>query len=82
MSSKKNYHALIPDKVYMGAAYDVESMVINEGIEVVVDLRGEATECAYPAARLISKTRRLPFIVVEEKEGLVRSRLGPCLLWD
>ncbi|MCY9694194.1 protein-tyrosine phosphatase family protein [Paenibacillus alginolyticus] len=50
MSSEKNYHALIPDKIFMGAAADVESMVKNEGIDVIVDLRGEATECAYPAA--------------------------------
>jgi protein-tyrosine phosphatase len=52
MSSEKNYHALIPDKVFMGGAGDVESMVNNEGIEVVVDLRGEAKECAYPAANV------------------------------
>ena len=45
--SEKNYHALIPDKIFMGAAADVESMVKNEGIDVVVDLRGEATECAF-----------------------------------
>jgi hypothetical protein len=32
MSSEKNYQALIPDKIFMGAAADVESMVINEGI--------------------------------------------------
>jgi hypothetical protein len=39
----------------MGAAADVESMVNNEGVEVVVDLRGESTEsteCAYPAANV------------------------------
>lgn len=47
MTSVRNYHALIPDKIFMGAAADVESMVKNE-IEVVVDLRGEATECAFP----------------------------------
>ncbi|WP_256710509.1 dual specificity protein phosphatase family protein [Paenibacillus sp. FSL H8-0548] len=45
----KQYHALIDDKIFMGGAADVEAMVINEGIEVVVDLREEATECAYPA---------------------------------
>lgn len=50
MASEKTYHALIPDKIFMGAATDVESMVKNEGIDVIVDLRGEATECAYPAA--------------------------------
>jgi len=50
MSSEKNYHALIPDKIFMGSTADVESMVINESIDVIVDLRGEAAECAYPAA--------------------------------
>lgn len=33
---------------FMGGAADIEAMVINEGVEVVVDLREEATECAYP----------------------------------
>lgn len=47
--TEKKYHALIADKVLMGGAADVEAMVLNEGIEVVVDLREEATECAYPA---------------------------------
>ncbi|MEC0239051.1 dual specificity protein phosphatase family protein [Paenibacillus dokdonensis] len=48
-NGEKQYHALIADKIFMGGAADVEAMVINEGIEVVVDLREEATECAYPA---------------------------------
>lgn len=52
MSSEKNYHALIPDKIFMGGAADVESMVKNEDIDVVVDLRGEATEWAYPTANV------------------------------
>ncbi|NUU74311.1 protein-tyrosine phosphatase family protein [Paenibacillus xylanilyticus] len=46
--AEKKYHALIADKIFMGGAADVEAMVLNEGIEVVVDLREEATECAYP----------------------------------
>jgi len=50
MTSEKNCHALIPDKIFMGAAADVESMAKNEGIEVIVDLRGEATECACASA--------------------------------
>ncbi|MFS0874054.1 dual specificity protein phosphatase family protein [Paenibacillus xylanilyticus] len=50
--AKKEYHALVADKIYMGGAADVEALVLNEGIEVVVDLRGEATECAYPAAHV------------------------------
>ncbi|MEO2205230.1 hypothetical protein ABGV42_15970 [Paenibacillus pabuli] len=41
--AKKDYHALIADKIFMGGAADVEAMVLNEGIEVVVDLREEAT---------------------------------------
>lgn len=46
--AEKKYHALIADKIFMGGAADVEAMGLNEGIEVVVDLREEATECAYP----------------------------------
>jgi len=50
MSSAKNYHALIPDRIFMGAAADVEAMVQNEQIDVIVDLRGDAAACAYPEA--------------------------------
>lgn len=49
---QKNYHNLIGDHIFFGGAADVEDMVNNEGIEVVVDLRGEATECAYPHDQL------------------------------
>ena len=49
---QKNYHNLIDDKIFFGGAADVEDMVKNEGIEVVVDLRGEATDCAYPNENL------------------------------
>ncbi|WP_332074682.1 protein-tyrosine phosphatase family protein [Paenibacillus sp. GYB004] len=49
MTIEKSYHALIPNRIFMGGAADVESMVKNEGIDVVVDLRGEATERAYPS---------------------------------
>ncbi|MHA6481012.1 protein-tyrosine phosphatase family protein [Paenibacillus sp. strain BS8-2] len=49
---QKNYHNLIEDKIFFGGAADVEDMFVNEGIEVVVDLRGEATECAYPNKNL------------------------------
>ncbi|MCQ6557973.1 protein-tyrosine phosphatase family protein [Paenibacillus mendelii] len=45
---QKNYQNLIDDKIFFGGAADVEDMFNNEGIEVVVDLRGEATECAFP----------------------------------
>jgi protein-tyrosine phosphatase len=46
---QKNYQALVEDKIFFGGASDVEDMVKNENVEVIVDLRGEATECAYPA---------------------------------
>ncbi|KRE50044.1 dual specificity protein phosphatase family protein [Paenibacillus sp. Soil724D2] len=49
---QKNYQALVEDKIYFGGASDVEDMVKNEGVEVVVDLRGEATECAYPTGNV------------------------------
>ncbi|TYP72383.1 protein-tyrosine phosphatase family protein [Paenibacillus methanolicus] len=49
---EKNYQRLVDDKIYFGGAADVEAMFHNEGIEVVVDLRGEATECAYPNGNL------------------------------
>ncbi|MCY9659623.1 dual specificity protein phosphatase family protein [Paenibacillus chondroitinus] len=45
---EKNYQALVDDKIFFGGAADVEAMIKNENVEVVVDLRGEATECAYP----------------------------------
>ncbi len=50
--SEKNYQSLHENKIFMGGASDVESMVKNEGVEVVVDLRGEATGCAYPEANV------------------------------
>ncbi|MFX3634796.1 MAG: dual specificity protein phosphatase family protein [Candidatus Pristimantibacillus sp.] len=42
----KEYHALITDRIFMGAAKDVQSMVDDEGVTVVVDLREEAENCA------------------------------------
>ncbi|MFC4103431.1 protein-tyrosine phosphatase family protein [Paenibacillus xanthanilyticus] len=49
---RKNYQNLVEDKIFFGGAADVEDMFKNEAIEVVVDLRGEATECAYPNENL------------------------------
>ncbi|MCY9696171.1 protein-tyrosine phosphatase family protein [Paenibacillus alginolyticus] len=45
---EKNYQALVDEKIFFGGAADVEAMIKNENVEVVVDLRGETTECAYP----------------------------------
>lgn len=42
----KTYHELIPGRIYMGGAQDLQTMVDNEGIEVVVDLREESKQCA------------------------------------
>ncbi|MEY4067604.1 MAG: hypothetical protein RLZ69_914 [Actinomycetota bacterium] len=40
------YHALVPGQIFMGSAADMQDAVNAEGIDVVVDLRAEATECA------------------------------------
>jgi protein-tyrosine phosphatase len=48
----KNYQSLVENRIFLGGAADVEAMVNNEGVEVVVDLRGEATACAYPSAHV------------------------------
>lgn len=50
--SDNTYQALIEDKIFFGGAKDVENMVKQEGIDVVVDLREEAEECAYPEANV------------------------------
>lgn len=49
---ERNYHELIPGKIFMGGADDVQQMVDEEGVEVVVDLRGEAERCAASGKRL------------------------------
>jgi predicted protein tyrosine phosphatase len=48
--NEKPYQALLDDRVYLGGAKDVERMVKEAGCDVIVDLRAEATECAYPSA--------------------------------
>jgi protein-tyrosine phosphatase len=44
--TNQTYHQLIPGRIYMGGAGDVQNMVEQEGVEVVVDLREEAQKCA------------------------------------
>lgn len=46
----KSYHELIQDGIYMGGAADVEAMIVNDGVQVIVDLRAESTGCAYTDA--------------------------------
>ena len=43
---EKPYHALIEDRIYFGGADDVQQIADEENIDVVVDLREEATGCA------------------------------------
>lgn len=43
---RKNYHALIKDRIFMCGADDVQSVVNNENVKFVVDLREEASNCA------------------------------------
>ena len=47
ISEPKQYQALVEDKIFMGGAEDVESMIQNEGVEIVVDLRGESEQPAF-----------------------------------
>lgn len=42
----ENYHALIKDRIFMCGADDVQSVVNNENVKIVVDLREEANHCA------------------------------------
>ncbi|WP_409341678.1 dual specificity protein phosphatase family protein [Paenibacillus sp. MBLB4367] len=49
---EKAYQALYDDKIFMCGAADVEQVVKNEQCEVIVDLRGEAEQCAYPEANV------------------------------
>ncbi|MFD0710563.1 dual specificity protein phosphatase family protein [Paenibacillus sp. GCM10027626] len=44
----KTYHTLVEDRIFIGGAVDVKDMVTVEHCDVIVDLREEATECAYP----------------------------------
>ncbi|WMT43246.1 dual specificity protein phosphatase family protein [Paenibacillus sp. D2_2] len=41
-----NYHALIPNRIFMGGALDIPDIVEHERIDVIVDLREEATQSA------------------------------------
>ncbi len=40
----RNYQELVKDMIFFGAAEDVVDMVKNENIEILVDLREQATE--------------------------------------
>lgn len=51
MENINKYHSLHENRIFMGGAADVEAMEKNEGIDVIVDLRGEATQCAYPESQ-------------------------------
>ncbi|AEI41949.1 protein-tyrosine phosphatase family protein [Paenibacillus mucilaginosus] len=43
-----SYQALVEDRIYLGGAADVKDMITESGCNVIVDLREEATECAFP----------------------------------
>lgn len=42
--TKKNYNELIKDRIYIGGAEDVKSMMENEKAEIIFDLRAETPE--------------------------------------
>lgn len=43
---EKPYHALIENRIYFGGANDVQQIADEENIDLIVDLRAEATGCA------------------------------------
>lgn len=47
---KKSYQSLVGNKIFFGGASDVESMIKNEKLDMIVDLRGDATESVFPSA--------------------------------
>src|SRR5438270_732521 len=49
MREMTKYHALVGDKIFIGGAADVESMIENEKVDVIVDLRGESRQSAFNA---------------------------------
>ncbi|MDB5052964.1 MAG: protein tyrosine phosphatase [Bacilli bacterium] len=49
MTTKKSYQSLHENKIFVGGSADVEAMIKNENIDVIVDLRAEATKMAYPS---------------------------------
>src|SRR5687768_12765324 len=79
MSQEKNYQALHENMIFMGGASDVEAMVKNEGVEVVVDLRGEATECAYPEGNVEWIKINLGDHSTEDQTALFRKAIDEVL---
>ena len=41
-----NYHALVANQIFMGAAADMQDLATTENVSVIVDLRAESTGCA------------------------------------
>lgn len=48
----KPYHELIPGRIYIGGADDIQQIADEEHIDLVIDLREESTACAATAADL------------------------------
>lgn len=46
MPQAKTYQSLLDGRIYLGGAQDVTTMVEQDGVSVIVDLRAEATGCA------------------------------------
>ncbi|WP_199615078.1 protein-tyrosine phosphatase family protein [Paenibacillus alkalitolerans] len=49
MNGEKQYQALVGEQIFFGGANDVEQMIKDDNCEIIVDLRAEAEQCAYPA---------------------------------
>lgn len=77
--SEKNYQALINNQIFMCGAADVAEIVKNENIDVVVDLRGEATECADPNSKVEWVQIPLGDNAVEPQELLFKQAVGEVI---
>lgn len=73
---EKPYQALYDNKIFMCGAADVEQVVKNEQVEAIVDLRGEATQCAYPDGDVQWVQVALGDDAGENQEALLKEAAG------
>ncbi|RAV11752.1 protein-tyrosine phosphatase family protein [Paenibacillus contaminans] len=69
---EKSYQALHDNKIFMCGAADVEQVVKNEQCEVIVDLRGEANQCAFAGADVEWIKIALGDDAVDNQEALLK----------
>lgn len=71
----KSYHALIPGRIFLGGAADIEAMAEREALDLVVDLREESSGCA--SSRPALDWIRIP--LADNTEELEASLFGDAI---